>query len=358
MKTNTTISRIGNRIQRCVPKAAAVALSSSLAATNAEAGAPSSDDYVEPSTPFHFRVERFEHNPIITRELPGLGEELGNNINGPSLIRVPDWVENPMGKYYLYFSHHHGKYIRLAYADALEGPWTIHEPGVLPLEETPSYHERRGDHVASPDVLIDEENQRIVMYYHGHRIPGHPMNHQVTYVAVSDNGLDFESLPDPLGHFYFRVFRHDDGYHYALAKYRNAGGVMYRSRDGLRDFEEGPRILPRVRHMALWQHEGNLYVFFSRGGDAPEHIMVSRIENLGDDWHDWQFTTPQTVLKPEKQWEGANEPIERSRWGAMYQPVHQLRDPAIYEEDGRVYMLYSTAGEQALAIAEIFLEEE
>ena len=358
MKTNWIISRICNRMQRCIPGAAAVAISSSLATTHTEAREPSIDDYVEPSTPFHFRVERFAKNPIITRDLPGLESEVGNNINGPSLIRVPDWVEKPLGKYYLYFAHHHGKYIRLAYADALEGPWKIHEPGVLPLKETPSYHARRGDHVASPDLLIDEENRRLVMYYHGRRIPGHAMNHQVSFVALSENGLDFESLPDPLGHFYFRVFRHDDGFHYALAKNRNAGGIMYRSRDGLRDFEEGPRILPRVRHKALWLHEGNLYVFFSRGGDAPEHILVSRIENLGDDWHNWRFTTPISVLKSEKVWEGADEPIEESRWGAIHRPVHELRDPAIYEEDGRVYMLYSTAGEQALAIAEIFLEEE
>ena len=41
--------------------------------------------------------------------LPG---QDGNNINGASLIKVPDWIENPLGKYYLYFSHHNGKYIR------------------------------------------------------------------------------------------------------------------------------------------------------------------------------------------------------------------------------------------------------
>lgn len=25
----------------------------------------------------------------------------GENINGPSLIRVPAWVKNPLGRYYL-----------------------------------------------------------------------------------------------------------------------------------------------------------------------------------------------------------------------------------------------------------------
>ena len=34
-------------------------------------------------------------------------------LTDPSLIRVPSWVKNPLGKYYLYFAHHTGKYIRL-----------------------------------------------------------------------------------------------------------------------------------------------------------------------------------------------------------------------------------------------------
>jgi hypothetical protein len=34
-------------------------------------------------------------------------------------------------------------------------------------------------------------------------------------------------------------------------------------------------------------------------------------------------------------------------------PVHELRDPAIYEEDGRLYLLYSVAGEQGIAIARL-----
>ncbi|MBI2946207.1 MAG: hypothetical protein HYY23_01070, partial [Verrucomicrobia bacterium] len=60
------------------------------------------------------RIERLQGNPIIRPEmLPGKD---GNNINGPSLIRVPGWVKSPLGRYYLYFAHHSGQYIRLAYA--------------------------------------------------------------------------------------------------------------------------------------------------------------------------------------------------------------------------------------------------
>ena len=90
-----------------------------------------------------------------------LSENLGNNINGPSLIKVPDWIENPLGKYYLYFAHHEGNHIRMAYSDTIDGDWKVYDKGTLKLEES----ECR-DHIASPDVHVDNENKRIVMYYH------------------------------------------------------------------------------------------------------------------------------------------------------------------------------------------------
>jgi hypothetical protein len=34
-----------------------------------------------------------------------------------------------------------------------------------------------------------------------------------------------------------------------------------------------------------------------------------------------------------------------------------LRDPAIFEENGRVYLLYAIAGERGIAIAEILIGE-
>ena len=64
-------------------------------------------------------AERLFGGPIIRPHMDG---RMGGNINGPSLIRVPDWIERPLGAYYLYFAHHKGEYIRLAYADRLEGP--------------------------------------------------------------------------------------------------------------------------------------------------------------------------------------------------------------------------------------------
>jgi hypothetical protein len=73
-----------------------------------------------------FKVTR--HGPIITPNmLPGKD---GASINYPSLIEVPEWVSNPLGRYYLYFSsHRHAGYIRLAYANEITGPWTVYAPG-------------------------------------------------------------------------------------------------------------------------------------------------------------------------------------------------------------------------------------
>jgi len=34
-------------------------------------------------------------------------------------------------------------------------------------------------------------------------------------------------------------------------------------------------------------------------------------------------------------------------------PVRQLRDPGIYRENGKTYLLYSVAGENGIAIAEL-----
>lgn len=297
------------------------------------------------------KLRRFDQNPIIRLEmLPGND---GSNINGPSLIRVPDWITNRLGDYYLYFAHHSGKYIRLAYADKLEGPWKIHEPGTLRLEEAPGCK----GHIASPDVIVDEERRQIRMYFHG---PAKVAPGQKTFVAVSADGLRFKASDEILGIFYWRVF-HWENWWYAMGK----GGLLYRSRDGLTHFEQGPNPFPSSdlrdqnynnagpRHLALHLVGETLWVYYSSIGDSPERILRNRIA-LTPDWSNWKTSAPQEVLRPETTYEGADLPVKPSAAGAMKGREHALRDPAIFvDTDGRVYLLYSVAGEAGIAIAEL-----
>jgi len=298
------------------------------------------------------QLQRFATNPIIT---PALDGRIGTNINGPSLICAPAWLPNPLGKYYLYFAHHHGESIRLAYSDDLAGPWRVYGPGTLQLHQTPCT-----DHIASPDVHVDEANQQIIMYYHGptlareaaatepitQRFPF--LGGQRSFVATSRDGINFVSQTEILGVSYLRVFRWQE-YTYALGM----PGIFYRSRDGFTDFVQGPICFNRnMRHSALWQQGDQLAIFYSEVGDCPEHIKVAQL-TLTADWQTWQPTAPTSVLLPELPYEGAGLPLAPSARGAVEEPVCQLRDPAIYHENGRVYLLYSVAGESGLALAEI-----
>jgi hypothetical protein len=90
-------------------------------------------------------------------------------------------------------------------------------------------------------------------------------------------------------------------------------------------------------------------------GEAPERILHATIDLAGD-WTTWRETAPVEVLRPARPWEGADLPVEPSRRGSVDVPVNQLRDPAVYEEEGRVYLLYSVAGERGIALARVELE--
>ncbi len=321
-------------------------------------------------------VERLCDGPIVG---PETHPSIGDNIQGPSLIRVPDWVENPLGRYYLYFADHKGTYIRLAYADALTGPWQVHAPGSLHLKDSlfptepppvpadggaaamassrasmPGKRshdftvEATTTHIASPDVHVNAKERKIVMYFHGLEA----FAKQATRVAVSDDGIDFTAKPEILGRTYFRVFHRPDAV-YAMAM----PGQFYRSRDGHTGFEEGPRLFnPDMRHAALLQRGDTMHVFWTQVGHAPESILLSSID-LSGDWSTWQDGAPVEILRPEFPWEGADAPIEPSIRSTAYGHVNQLRDPAIYEEDGKVFLLYAVVGESGIALAQVHLEE-
>ncbi len=294
-------------------------------------------------------VTRLPENPIIRPTM--LPAPDGENINGPSLIRVPSWVVGPLGRYYLYFADHAGTYIRLAYANRLSGPWAIHAPGVLNLADAPGC---RG-HIASPDVIVDDQSQQFRLYFH---CPARAASGQKTFLALARDGLAFRAGSEILGQPYFRVFRHE-GWWYAMVK----GGALARSTDGLHRFEPGPNPFgfaaskvgagPRPRHVAVLAESGALAVYFSNIGDAPERIQVARIPT-STDWLAWRVANIREVLRPELAWEGAQLPIAESAPGEALGRENALRDPAVFvDTDNRRYLLYSVAGENGLAIAEI-----
>ena len=158
-------------------------------------------------------------------------EDEGANINGPSLIRIPDWIlpserADPSAVYYLYFAHHAGDYIRMAWATDLAGPWTLYKTGsdvlvgdrgVLDNSEMTidvgMGIEIRENHLASPDVHVDNEAQQIIMYFHSGAstfFNGNEINSQHTWVSTSGDGLEFldNIRPVRLALSYFRLFSH------------------------------------------------------------------------------------------------------------------------------------------------------
>jgi hypothetical protein len=342
-------------------------------------------------------ARRLAQNPLVTVES---SPSLGDNVNGPSIIRVPEWVDQPLGRYYMYFAHHMGAFIRLAYADRIEGPWRIHEPGVLPVASTAFYRlqpdppenlENFYTHVASPEVYVDHTNRRLVMWFHGwftegQRWPaGEPAARawaqkngygQYTQVAESRDGLLFAVRPAITRTSYLRVFARGAATGclvpgaacaqgclvpgatclYGMARL----GLMLRSSDPLAHFEPGPNPFAggpyagRVRHVALLQRGTVLNVFFTAIGDDPERVMMTTIDASGD-WTAWQTTEAVELLRPEAPYECPNLPAGPSAAGDVKGPVRQMRDPAVFEEDGRTWLFYSICGEQGIAAAELEL---
>ena len=284
-----------------------------------------------------------------------LPENDGDNINMPSVIRVPDWIEKPLGRYYLYFSCHAGcRYIRLAVADHVEGPWRIQAPGVLRAADL---HEI-GDFLAAPDVHVDHANRQIRIYFHAKSIYHRRLK---ALVGLSEDGLSFKLRPYAFGAFYFRAFPYR-GEWFAMSK----GGRLHRSPDGLSPFIRGRNAFPvvpgngrnynapgSVRHVSIEVRGDCADIYYSRIGDAPERILKSTMA-LSMRWRKWKVGPPEEVIAAKETWEGANLSIVPSKSGKAATPVNQLRDPAIFrDDDGARYLFYAVAGEHGIAMGRI-----
>ncbi|MEP1535024.1 MAG: hypothetical protein ABJQ34_19095 [Paracoccaceae bacterium] len=308
-----------------------------------------------------FVATRLRDAPIV---LPKSDVRMGNSINGPSLIKVPSWVNEPKGRYYLYYAEHKGRFIGLAYADDLCGPWQIHSPGVLDLSQSlflsevppvppedlrPDWAEAQGGdylypHIASPDVHVDHELKQIRMYFHGLL----PRGDQQTRLATSSDGLAFNVEEPLLGPAYFRVFEHETNC-YAISW----GGKIFRASSPRGPFEAGQALVPKdalsdsnesVRHVGVQISDKILWLFFSCIGAKPESIHVAEIP-LSGDWKTWQPSRITKLLVPELDWEGAGQPETTSIMGPPKGFSAALLDPFVFQDGYDTYMLYVGGGE-------------
>ena len=330
-------------------------------------------------SPFNGTVTRLKESPLLSAELfppesiPGLPADALANINGPSVLRMPDWAPGKQAALHLYFGHHKGDSIRLAFADRLEGPWKMWTDPILPLAESlflpvdpspdPSMPEPDwvdaldGDylyaHVASPDVHIDEANQRLVMYYHG-LLPG---GDQQTRLATSTDGINFKPREPLLGPPYFRATKLNGMIYLSMWE-----GRLGRTRSWEGPIDLAPKgILPdditgapdrQIRHGHVFAHQGRLHLTFSRIGDAPERLLHCEL-NPAEAGSDWSFGPVSEMLRPAAGWEGGNLPVAASVMGTVMERVNELRDPALFLDQGQVWIAYCGGGESGIGIARV-----
>jgi hypothetical protein len=81
-------------------------------------------------------------------------------------------------------------------------------------------------------------------------------------------------------------------------------------------------------------------------------MLMSTIDLAGD-WNEWRASTPIEIMRPETEYECASLPVAASEVGDVEVPVRQIRDPFLFEEQGRTILFYSTCGEQGISAAEI-----
>jgi hypothetical protein len=181
-------------------------------------------------------------------------------------------------------------------------------------------------------------------------------------VALSSDGLNFNTIPQVIGSFYMRVFRWNNSF-FGFTK----GGELFQSKDGIIPFKvignpfiDGPlgakigdphyNRSGCIRHLAVDINDNVLAVYYTKIGDSPERIYRSFID-LTVNPAIWEASPPEEILRPETEYEGARLPIEPSKSSAGY--GNAVRDPYVYTEGNKKYLLYSVKGEAGIAIAEI-----
>ena len=147
---------------------------------------------------------------------------------------------------------------------------------------------------------------------------------------------------------YFRRFEYKNKF-YGISM----PGVFYEEVDSIDNFKEIKTLFDgNMRHSSVLVIGDTLYIFFTKVGDIPEKILLSKI-NLNQKSYKWAPSEPIEITRPEFDWEGANLPLQKSARSSINMPVNQLRDPFIFKEKENVYMFYAVKGESGIAISKL-----
>ena len=283
-----------------------------------------------------------------------LTQNFNSNICNPCIIKVPEWVKDSLGKYYLYYADHRGKYIKFAFSNFIFNNWRSKLDIIININS----FNNAINHIASPEIYIDDIKKKFYLLTHSHSATH---KGQWTYVSESNNGLHFKVVNDkPLAPFYLRVFKYNN-FFYGVSK----GGNLWKTNELIREFYPCQNLFDpsksnellhnyegAVRHVGLFVENNILYIFYSKIGDKPERIYFSKL-NLEKNDKNWKFNSETELLRPTMDFEGANLPLLKSKPGDTPVAENALRDPYLFKINSNYYLAYCVQGEFGIAIAEI-----
>jgi hypothetical protein len=247
-----------------------------------------------------------------------------NNINGPVVFKRPNFF--PIGpKWLMYFAHHNGEAIRVAESDCLTGGWVVRSEKILDINKIPGY-----GHIASPEIAISD-GSKLELFYHCKY-----QDSQYTFKATTNDGVNWIYNDEIFGYFYFRLIEKD----FAIAKYRNNGGVWYKKENN--KFVQKGALLPRMRHCCYC--DGKIY--WSEIGDMPERIYCGDL-NLSN----FTILNKKTIVTPSEIYE-IDGVLKPSKPGAAV-GVTEVRDPFVFKYHDKKFIYYTVRGEDGIAVAEI-----
>ena len=191
------------------------------------------------------------------------------------------------------------------------------------------------------------------MFFHGLL----PDGDQQTRLALSENGRSFSAAPPLLGPSYLRVFQWR-GRWYSTHLWGDVG--MFET------LSTAPKIFPhrtlppqitgapnaKIRHGHICQVGEHVHFVFSRVGDTPECILHCPIA-VSDDPQNWRFGPVTKLLNPDEPWEGFGKGPVKSAEGSARGWLPELRDPCLFYDEGRLWLLYSGGGERGIGVAEM-----